>query len=105
MPPLLVAGQEWHGEVRALKLRVWADDEFRAQNVQWQRTFQEELDYANSVLAPMLGVTFSAEFRVWERHAPGVTLEEDLAALAQQDPGDGVFSVVGLTSALGLASA
>jgi biopolymer transport protein ExbD len=105
MPPQLVAEREWRGEVRSLKIRVWADDEYRSQNVQWQHTFQEELEYANSVLAAMLGIRFDAEYRVWQRHAPGATLSEDLAALAHQDPGDGVFSVVGLTSALGLASA
>lgn len=105
MPPMLAAEQEFHGEVRTLKLRVWADDEYRAQNVQWQHTFQEELDYANTVLGPMLGIRFDAEYKAWQRHAPGAQLEEDLDALARQDPGDGVFSVVGLTSAMGLTSA
>jgi len=105
MPPQLAADKEWRGEIRRLKLRVWADDEYRAQNVQWQRTFQEELDYANTVVEPMLGVRFDAEYKVWQRHAPGATLDEVLEALARQDPGEGVFSVVGLTSAMGLASA
>jgi hypothetical protein len=105
MPPQLAADKEWSGDVRTLKLRVWADDEYRAQNVQWQRAFQEELDYANTVVEPMLGVRFDAEYKVWQRHAPGATLDEALVALARQDPGDGVFSVVGLTSAMGLTSA
>lgn len=105
MPPQLTADPEWHGEIKTLQIRVWADDEFRAQNVQWQRTFGEELEYANSVLEPLLGIHLAAEYKVWQRHAPGATLEEDLAALVRQDPGDGVFTVVGLTSALALASA
>ena len=105
MPPQLGSDDAETGEARTEKMRVWADDEFRAQNLQWQHTFQEELDYANSVLAPLVGIQYVAEYREWPRHAPGATLGDDLDALAQQDPGDGVFTVVGLTSSLGLTTA
>ncbi|HEY1553296.1 MAG TPA: biopolymer transporter ExbD [Kofleriaceae bacterium] len=105
MPPQLVTEPSLGTEIRTEKLRVWADDEYRAQNLHWQQTFQDELDYANAVLAPLLGIRYVAEYQEWHRHAPGTTLEDDLAALAQQDPGDGVFTVVGLTSSLGLTTA
>ena len=104
-PPVLSQDRRWTAEVRVAKLRVWADDEYRTQNLAWQRVLGEELEYANAVLAPMFGVRFEAEYQAWDRHAPGSTLAEDLQALAELDHGDGVFSVVGLTSALGLASA
>jgi biopolymer transport protein ExbD len=105
MPAQLESDGAWPGEVRVAKIRVWADDDYRAQNVRWQRGFAEQLDYANAVLAPLAGVRLVAEYRSWPRHAPGSTLDDSLAALAKLDPGDGVLSVVGLTSALGLASA
>ena len=92
-------------DVRERRMRVWADDEFRAQNVHWERTFQDELDYANSVLAPLFGIRFTADYRAWSRHAPGATLGDSLAALEQQDPGNDVSAVVGLTSSLGLTTA
>ncbi len=104
-PPVLSQDRRWTADVRVAKIRVWADDDYRTQNLTWQRVFGEQLEYANAVLAPMFGVRFEAEYQAWDRHAPGSTLAEDLQALTEVDHGDGVFSVVGLTSALGLASA
>ncbi len=104
-PPVLSQDRRWTAEVRVAKIRVWADDEYRAQNLTWQRGFGEQLEYANAVLEPTFGVRLVAEYQAWEHHAPGSTLAEDLQALAAVDRGDGVLSVVGLTSALGLASA
>jgi hypothetical protein len=104
-PPVLIADGEWQGEVRTEKVRVWADDDYRAQNVHWERTFGEEVDYANQVLGTLLGIRLVPEYHAWQHHAPAATLDEDLAALAQQDPGDGVLTVIGLTSSTGLVSA
>lgn len=104
-PPLLAMEPRWTGKLRTARIRVWADDQYRSQNLRWQTTFGEELAYANAVLEPTFGLHLDAEYREWHRHAPGATLEESLAALAQQDPGEGVLTVVGLTSSLGLVSA
>jgi len=104
-PPTLVADGEWKGEVKSAKIRVWADDDFRAQNIRWEQAFKAELDYANEVLAAQFGVRLEAEFHAWDRHAPEASLADDLAALEQQDRGDGALSVVGLTSSLSLVSA
>lgn len=103
-PVQLTAPTQWKGEVRAAKLRVWADDAYRAQNVRWQHGFDEQLDYANQVLIPMLGVRLEADYRSWERHAPDGTLADALEALAKNDPGDDVVWVLGLTSSLSLVS-
>src|ERR1041384_4652853 len=65
-PAQLTATGAWKGEVRVAKIRVWADDEYRAQNVRWQHGFDDLLDYANQVLAPMLGVRLEPEYRQWE---------------------------------------
>lgn len=104
-PAQLAAARKWPGEVRVAKLRVWADDEYRAQNMRWQHGFDEQLDYANQILVPMLGVRLEADYRAWDHHAPSATLMEHLQALAHDDPGDDVVWIVGLTSALSLVSA
>ncbi len=95
----------WPGEVQTKKVRVWADDEYRAQHVRWQEGFQEILDDANDILAAQFGVRLTAEYVSWSyRPSPGQPLEETLAALTSQDPGTGAFVVVGLTSSLSLVT-
>lgn len=103
-PAQLSTQKKWTGAVRVARLRVWADEEYRAQNVRWQHGFDEQLDYANHVLTPLLGVRLEAEYRSWERHAPGASLGEHLAALAEQDDDDDVVWIVGLTTALSLVA-
>jgi biopolymer transport protein ExbD len=104
MPPLLTAPGEWPGKPTLAKVRVWADDDYRAQNLHWQRTFADELAYANAVLEPMLGLHLDAEYHAWDRHAQDANLEQDLAALAARDPGEGVLAVIGLTSSLSVVT-
>jgi len=103
VPAQLTAHAAWSGEVRVAKLRVWADDEYRAQNAQWERGFAQQLAYANRVLAS-LGVRLEAEYRAWDHRAPATTLVADLDALARIDAGDDVVWVVGLTASLNEAS-
>jgi hypothetical protein len=103
-PAQLAATERWTGAPRVARLRVWADDEYRAQNMRWQHGFDEQLAYANAVLAPMLGIRLEAEYHAWQRHAPGAQLAEHLEALARQDAGDDVVWVVGLTSSLTLVA-
>ena len=40
MPPQLVADKTWPGKVETVKVRIWADDQYRAQNVKWQEMFR-----------------------------------------------------------------
>lgn len=104
-PAQLEVEHSWTGAVRLAKVRVWADDEYRAQNVRWQQTFGESLEHTNAVLASTFGVRLQPEYRSWDRHAPGASLEESCVALAAVDPGEDVLVVVGLTSSMGLVSA
>lgn len=103
-PARLATDQTWNGEVTTKKIRVWADNEYRTQNRNWQKTFEEPLELANLVITPILGVRLVAELAVWERHVPGATLEDHLAALIEHDSGNDAFVVVGLTSSLPLVS-
>jgi biopolymer transport protein ExbD len=104
-PARLVPQGKWGGDVATRKIRVWADNQYRAQNVRWQQSFEEPLEFANLVLTPLFGLRLVAEYSAWERHAPGSTLADDITALAERDPGGDVFAVVGLTSSLPLVSA
>src|SRR5262245_7263923 len=104
-PAQLATGARWAGEVATGKIRVWADGRYRAQNVRWQRSFEEPLELVNLVLEPVFGVRVVPEFHVWERDVAGSTLADDLQALAERDPGHDVIAVVGLTSSLPLVSA
>lgn len=104
-PPALVVDGEWAGAVTTAKIRVYADDDFRAQNVHWQQAFQAQLDYANEVIGSQFGVKLEAEYRTWNRRQVGGTLSDGLAELIKLDPGADVMTVVGLTSSLSLVAA
>ena len=104
-PARLVIEGKWAGEVATRKIRVWADNQYRAQNVRWQQSFEEPLEFANLVLTPLFGLRLVAEYHAWEHHVAGTTLADDIQALAERDPGGDIFAVVGLTSSLPLVSA
>jgi len=104
-PTSFAGHHEWAGEVSTARIRVWADDAYRAQNLHWQQTIEDQLEATNEVLAATFGVRLVADYRVWQRHAPGASLEESLDALAELDGGEDVLSVVGLTSSISLVSA
>jgi matrixin len=104
-PSSFERSHDWDGRISRVRIRVWADDAYRAQNLHWQQTFEDSLEHANEVLGGMFGVQLVAEFRSWSRAAPGATLEDSLQALAELDPGDEVRTVVGLTSSLGIVAA
>ena len=104
-PVQLETAAKWTGEITTRKIRVWADNQYRAQNVQWRRSFEAPLELTNLVLTSLLGLRLVPEYQEWERHAPGSTTVADLEALAERDPGRGVLLVVGLTSSLPLVSA
>lgn len=104
-PTRLATEEKWGGEVVTKRIRVWADDQYRTQNRQWQKSFEEPLELANLVLEPIIGVHLVADYQVWERNVPGSRLSDDLAALREKDPGEDVFAVILLTSSLPLVSA
>lgn len=101
-PPLLSPGKVHGGDVVPERIRVWADDDYRAQNVDWKHTFGEQIAYANSVLGPEFGIRLEPEYAAWNYHAQDASLDQTLHALAEHDPGDGAFAVIALTSALAM---
>ncbi|HEX5059564.1 MAG TPA: matrixin family metalloprotease [Kofleriaceae bacterium] len=105
LPVALSTEGPWRGPIVDAKIRIYADDEFRAQNLDWKRTFDDTLEYANAVLGAELGVRLVPDYREWEHHAPGNSLDEDLKELEQLDDGGDALTVIGLTSSLSLVSA
>ena len=104
-PSSFERSHDWDGRISRVRIRVWADDAYRAQNLHWQQTFEDQIEHANEVLGGMFGVQLVAELRTWSRAAPDATLDDSLEALAQLDPGDDVLTVVGLTSSLAIVAA
>lgn len=104
-PPQLVANGTWTGATSVVQVRVWADDAYRAQHMDWKDAFAAQLEYANEVLGPLLGIQLEPQYREWSYRAEvGAPLEDELTALAAQDPGDDVFAVVALTSSIALVA-
>lgn len=104
-PARLGTDEHWKGEIATKKIRVWADNQYRTQNIHWQQTFEESLELTNSIISELLGVRLVPEYAVWDRDVPGATLMDSIKALQEQDPGDDVLVVIGLTSSLPLVSA
>ena len=97
-PMLLTARPAWTGEPRAAHVRMWADQDYRAQNPQWREDLDDYVAYANRVMIPMLGVGLAAEYRAWEHRAQGGAPAAEIAALADTDPGDDAVWVIGVTA-------
>ncbi|NVB77932.1 MAG: matrixin family metalloprotease [Kofleriaceae bacterium] len=105
MPAPLSTEATWKGPIKDASIRVYADDQYRTQNMNWRHTFDETLEYVNAVLRGEFGIRLVADYREWNRHEPGATLDDDLAQLEALDNGDDVLAVIGLTSSLSLVSA
>jgi len=105
-PPGLDIDPVSNDPIKNVQVRVWADEEYRSQNGGWQRTFQQVLDTTNEVLEAKLRIRLVPSYQVWDHRAqPDETLSDRLAALKAQDPGNGVFAVIGLTSSRGIVEA
>jgi tetratricopeptide (TPR) repeat protein len=100
MPAEFDPGTTRHeGEVKVAKVRAYADADYRAKTPRWKDRITDEIDLANSLLTPMLGVRIELTDVVeWDHQAPEAPLRETLAALAQAAPGDDVHWVIGFTA-------
>ena len=105
-PPGLDTDPVSSAQVKDVRVRVWADDEYRSQNTSWERTCQQAFDEANKVLVAKLRMRLVPDYQVWNYRAPtGATLSERLLELVKQDEGDDVFAVIGFTGSLAIVEA
>ncbi len=94
------------GPVRPLRVRVYADAEFRAQVLNWQQSIEVQLGRASAVVREPLGVEFLLDSaRTWERRGAREDLEAAVAELEALDPGEDVDLVIGFLAALPVVSA
>lgn len=90
---------------RVLRLRIYADGDYRAAAGPWQDRMRGLLADMNQVLTPALGVRLEVEaFRRWDRPPGAGTLPPVMDQLRAMDDGQEVDWVVGLISALPLMS-
>jgi metallopeptidase family M12-like protein len=95
-----------NAQIKEVRVRVWADDEYRSQNTSWQRTCQQVFDEANTVLVAKLRLKLVPDYQAWDYRAPtGATLSDRLLDLVKQDGGDNVFAVIGFTGSLAIVEA
>jgi tetratricopeptide (TPR) repeat protein len=89
------------GPVRKLRVRVYADSDYRDQVLRWRSRVVEQLRRASDVVRGPLGVVFDLEStQPWEHRASGDDLGPSLSELEALDPGMDVDLVIGFVSAL-----
>ena len=87
------------------KIRVYADQQYRAQNLRWQERVAAELDAVNQYLIPAYGLRLTiVDMLPWQRQQSGDDLETAMAELEALDGAADVDWVLGLISALSSAT-
>src|SRR5262249_7932482 len=87
------------GDVKVARVRVYADKDFRDHDARWKQDVTDEIDYANQLLTPMLGVRLEVSDVVeWDHTAPDAPLRETLAALATAAPDGDAHWIIRITA-------
>ncbi len=96
LPAALEVEKPREGDPRTVKVRVWTDAGARAQK-RWKDDISEQIDYANSLLTPLLGARLQiADWKEWSRTGEP---HQALGQLVEADKGDGVTWVIGYVAA------
>ncbi|MBZ0238012.1 MAG: hypothetical protein K8M05_37210 [Deltaproteobacteria bacterium] len=104
-PAPLESAKPWKGEPRELKVRVYVDEDFRAQTLRWKQQIEEQFDDANQFLVPALGIRLEiVSYTPWPHRSASLSMEALGRALEAHDAGDDVAWVVGYVSSLSIAS-
>lgn len=86
---------------KRLRVRVWADAEYRRATIGWQVRVYRQFERVNEVLRGVLGLELElVEAKNWERDSRMSSLEAALFELERTDPGSDVDLVVGLVTPL-----
>jgi len=86
------------GEPRPLRVRVYADRDYRLL-LRWQTRLRAQLKRVNAVVEPVFAVRFEIEsVREWDRSHSGAALDPILDELHTLDPGSEVDLVIGLVT-------
>ena len=90
------------GEVRTIRLRIYADRDYRGTVIRWQAKARAQIQRINAVLGPVFNVHFEIEsLREWDRSHVGQPLNNRmLDELQTLDQAREVDLVVGLVTPL-----
>ena len=84
---------------RALRLRVYADRDYRGGVLHWREKVRAEIEHVNHVLEPVFNVHFDLEsLREWDTSHVGVALDPILVELEAMDGARDVDWVLGLVT-------
>ena len=102
---MLPGPERGHKTIASVRIRFYADDDYRAGLFRWADRVKAQLADLNKVVEPAFGVRFEAEgFRRWHRTSGNIDVNQMLAELEKLDVGPEVDWVVGFVSALPLVS-
>jgi predicted Zn-dependent protease len=92
LPATLEVEKPREGDPRTVKVRIWADAGMRAVP-RWKDDINEQIDYANQLLTPLVGARLQVEdWKEWTRAGEP---HQALGQLVETDKGDGVTWVIG----------
>jgi tetratricopeptide (TPR) repeat protein len=102
LPAALRATPTDGGSMGRLRVRVYADSDYRAQNPDHQAKIRLQMERASRLLEPTIGARLEVvQIRPWERAGSDRhTLQDALEQLEGLDPAQDVDLVVGMASAL-----
>lgn len=88
-----------HAEPRTLRLRIYADSDYRSTVLHWQRGIRGQIVRVNHVLEAVFNVRFELEaLRPWPASHAGAALDAIVTELEALDPAREVDFVVGLAT-------
>jgi hypothetical protein len=89
------------GDARVLKLRIYADPDYRSVVMRWQSKARAQVSRINAVLQPVFNARFEIEsFKEWDRGHVGMPLHTVLDEMRKLDPATDVDLVVGFVTPL-----
>jgi tetratricopeptide (TPR) repeat protein len=101
LPSQIETTWKYQGDARSAKVRVYADADVRALP-HWKEDIGEQIDYANQLLEPMIGLRLTVDsYKDWARTG---TPEDALRELMELDKGSGVMWVIGYVAPATTAS-
>jgi len=98
----LAPGDVPRGEARVIRLRLYADRDYRGVVIRWQSKVRAQIQRVNTVVGPVFNVRFEIEsLRDWDRSHAGVPLADPLLdELMALDAAREVDLVIGLVTPL-----
>jgi tetratricopeptide (TPR) repeat protein len=87
------------GEPRTIRVRVYADSDYRGLIMKWQARLRGQLGRVNAVVGPVFHAQFEIEsLRSWDRSHVGASLDAILNEIEALDPGREVDLVLALVT-------